>query len=597
MDDKILDWVLPAEKFSQDGDPQSMQAVAREILELDKNSAEGLAIMAEAAFYLGNVQEANSLAQYALAFEPKHLRGRLVTGGVAIKNFQLKAQLQTLADVIADAHNALKDFRDQLQAHKRKFAFNLRQRTPADSDFEKHIDKEIFITRSLLFKALCWSANGLYLTGDPARAAQNLFEASSLTDNLELAAELYSKHLFLRNYRDASQMQTKELAQKYNSFFAPFKTFPHDKKSRDPDKKIHVGYISPDFREHAVANFIAPLLENFDAENFSVTCYSTGKSDFVTDKLKKFNVTWRDLRGEEPLAAAGIIYEDGIDILVDLSGHSQDSCLPILSYRPAPVQICGIGYTATTGLEAVDYFLSDKICSPENLPSNFTEKILRVEPCSLCYSPSLIHEMPPPQLQAPAQKNNFMTYGCFNNFAKITDELLYLWRAILERVPNSRLILKNKLCSLDEGRELIRQKFSKMSFPLERVELRPYSPDYLEQYREIDVALDTSPYTGGTTTCEALYMGVPVVTLRGKTHASRLGASILNAADLSELVAQSPMEYINKAVQLARRRELLIAYHVGLREHMQKSALMNSANYIRELEKIYKEVVYGQKES
>ena len=479
--------------------------------------------------------------------------------------------------MIDDAHNELKNLRDKLQAHKRKFAFNLRQRTPADLDFEKRIDKEIFITRSLLFKALCWSSNGLYLTGEPARAAQNLFEASSLTDNNALAAELYSKHLFLRNYRDAAQAQTKELARKYNSFFAPSKTFPHDKKSRDPDKKIHVGYISPDFREHAVANFIAPLLENFDADNFSVTCYSTGKSDFVTDKLKKFNVDWRDLRGEETLAAAEIIHSDGVDILVDLSGHSQDSCLPILAYKPAPVQICGIGYTATTGLDAVDYFLSDKICLPENLPSNFTEKILRVEPCSLCYSPTLIHEMPPPQLQAPAQKNNFITYGCFNNFAKITDELLYLWR--------------NKLCSLDEGKELIRKKFSKMSFPINRVELRPYSPDYLEQYREIDIALDTCPYTGGTTTCEALYMGVPVVTLRGKTHGARLGASILNAADLSELIAQSPMEYINKAVQLARRRELLIAYHVGLREHMQTSALMNSANYIRELEKIYKGVL------
>ncbi len=590
MDDKILDWVFPAEKFSLDGDPMSMRTVAREIFDLDKNSPEGLAIMAESSLYLGNLQEAESFAQYALAAEPNHLRGRLVSGGIAVKNFKLNAQIKILEGVINDAHKELKNLRASLQEHNHKFAFNRRKKTSADEDFERQIDKKIFITRSILFKALTWSSNGFYLTGEPARAAQALFEASSLTENNETAAELYSKHLFLRNYRDTSQAQTKELAQKYNSFFATITPFSHDKKNLDADKKIHVGYISPDFREHAVANFLPPLLKNFDAENFSVTCYSTGRSDFVTEKFKKFKVGWRDLEGKEPLLSANIIAEDNVDILVDLSGHSQDSCLPILAYKPAPVQICGIGYTATTGLNAVDYFLSDKICSPENLPSNFTEKILRVEPCNLCYAPGLIRQMPDIESIAPVQKNYFVTFGSFNNFAKISDDLLYLWRAILERVPNSRLILKNKLCSLEEGRELVRKKLSKMSFPLDRVELRPYSPDYLEQYRELDVALDTFPYTGGTTTCEALYMGVPVITLRGKTHGSRFCASILNAADLSELIAHSPMDYVNKAIQLSRRKELLAAYHVGLREHIKNSALMDSKNYIRELEKIYREV-------
>ena len=589
MDDKILDWVLPAEKFSQDGDPQSMRAAAREIFALDKNSAEGLAIMAESSLYLGNLPEAESFARYALAVEPKHLRGRLVTGGVAVKNFKLKAQLQILEGVIDDAHKELRNLRDQLQEHNRKFAFNLRKRTAADEDFEKKIAKENFIAKSLLFKALCWRSNGLYLTGEPARASQALFEASSLTDNDEFAAELYSKHLFLRNYREMSPAQTKELAQKYNSFFADVTPFRHA-KNFDADKKIHVGYISPDFREHAVANFIPPFLQDYDAENFSVTCYATGKSDFVTNKLRNFKTNWRILRGEETSTAAKIIFDDKVDILVDLSGHSQDSCLPILAYKPAPVQICGIGYTATTGLDTVDYFLSDKICSPENQLSAFTEKILRVDPCNLCYAPGFIREMPASELRAPFLKNDFITFGSFNNFAKIHDDLLYLWRAILERVPNSRLILKNKICSLDEGKQLVKEKFSKIGFPLDKIELRPYSPDYLEQYIEIDIALDTYPYTGGTTTCEALYMGVPVITLRGKTHGARLGASILSAADLSELITHNSMDYINKAVQLSRRKELLVAYHVGLREHLQNSALMDSGKYIRELEKIYRSV-------
>lgn len=590
MDDKILDWVNLAEKFSVGGDPNSMRAVAREIFDIDKNSAEGLAIMAEASLYLGKLDEAESFAQYALSADENHLRGRLVLGGVAIKKFRLKDQLKILADVIKDAHAELKNLRAQLSEHRRKFAFNLRRKTSADEQLQEQIDKKIAITQSLLFKALCWSSNGLYLSGEPARASEALAEASTLTDNDEQAAELYSKHLFLRNYRDVSTAQTKELARKYNDYFARISILTHDKKNLDTDRKLHIGYISPDFREHVLANFMTPLLEGYDAENFAVTCYSTGRKDSVTVKLKNFKVGWRDLIGKDAVTAAKIIDDDAVDILVDLSGHSQDSCLPILAYKPAPVQICALGYTATTGLDAMDYFLSDKICSPETLPNTFTEKILRVDPCSFCYTPGLIRDMPEPATNAPALKNGYLTFGSFNNFAKVTEDVLYLWRSILDSVPRSRLIIKSKVCSLDDGKAIVRERLRKMGFPLERIELRPYSPDYLEQYADIDVALDTFPYTGGTTTCEALYMGVPVITLRGKTHGSRLGASILNAADVTELIAHSPMDYVKKAVQLNRRRELLMAYHSRLREHVKNSDLMDAQKYIRELEKIYRAV-------
>lgn len=590
MNDKMLDWLTLAEKFSASGDPRSMRAVAREIFEVDKNSAEGLAIMAEATLYLDNVDEAENLAQYSLSVDVNNLRGRLVLGGVAVKRLKLKAQIKILEAVIADAHAKLNQLTDKLKEFNRQFAAARRQKSADDVAQQKRLDKEFFITNAILFKALCWISNGLYLAGEPARAADALLEACTLTDQNDRAAELYSKHLFLRNYREMSANQSKELAQKFDSFFAKVPPFPHDKINPDPEKKLHIGYISPDFREHVMANFLPPLLEDYDAENFSVTCYSTGRKDFVTEKLKSYKIGWRELIGKDALTAAKIIDEDGVDILVDLSGHSQNSCLPILAHKPAPVQICGIGYTATTGLGTVDYFLSDKVCSPEKLPSAFLEKILRVEPCNLCYAPGLIREMPAPELRAPILKNDFITYGSFNNFAKVSESLLYVWRAILDRVPKSRLILKSKICSLDDGRELVREKLTKMSFPLNRVELRPYSSDYLEQYRDIDVALDTFPYTGGTTTCEALYMGVPVLTLRGKTHGSRFSASILTAADMAELIAHSPMDYIKKAAQLARRKELVAAYHVGLREHMQKSALMDAERYIRGLEKIYRDV-------
>ncbi|MBO4401758.1 MAG: hypothetical protein J5809_07930 [Selenomonadaceae bacterium] len=495
-----------------------MLGAAQEILELDKNSADGFAVLAEANLYLGNLDAAEKLA-------PDNLRGRLVKAAVAAERFELIVALKSFAEVQAEARATG--------------------------------------NRKILSKALAWSANSLYLAGDAKTAAENLREASALTGS----AELFSKHLFLSNYNGGA---AKSVAQEYDKFFAGVEQFQHE--NHHAGKKIRVGYISPDFRQHAVANFVKPLLSDFDAENFEVSVYQNGASDFVTAKLKNDKVHWRDLNGLDAETVARIIYADGIDILVDLSGHTQNSCLPVLAYKPAPVQICAIGYTATTGLSAVDYVLSDTNCAADE--NNFTEKILRVEGCQLCYAP--FADMP----AVAHKKNSRVTFGSFNNFAKVTDEVLELWREILNAVPNSRLIVKSKICSVPDGRKIVMRRLKDLP-----VELRPYSRDYLEQYNDIDIALDTFPYNGGVTTCEALYMGVPVVTLRGG-----LGASILTAAGCQEFIAQDAGEYIKKAVGLSQRRNL------NLREKVLASRLMDGKRYMRALEKIYREILDGGRE-
>ncbi len=516
-----------ADKFAEDGDAESMFGAANEIFELDKNSAEGYAILAEANLYLGDLEAAEKFARLA-----DNLRSRLILGGIAAENFNLAEEFKILNAVINDAR-------------------------------EIHADK-------ILYKALIFMTNGLYLAGDAKTAAEYLREASTLTENVERAAELYSKHLFFKNYNEPVQ---KSVAQDFNKFFANIQ--PYTYKKNYSHKKIRIGYISPDFRQHAVANFILPLIRNFDAEKFSVTCYQTGKSDFVTAKLQSKKIHWRNLQNLDAATSARIIFEDAIDILVDLSGHSQNSCLPILAYKPAPIQIVALGYTSTTGLNAVDYFLSDKISGG----GEFTEKILQLDGCHLCYAPIL--KMP----AINHVENNCVTFGSFNNFAKVTDAVLELWLKILRAVPNSRLILKNKTCSIESGREIILRRMK--DFPRDRIELRPYSKDYLAQYNEIDIALDTFPYNGGLTTCEALYMGVPVITLRGNYHGSNFGASILTAAGLPELIAENPDDYIKKAVELSQRHS---DYHKNLRERLKNSALMDGRKYLRELEKIYCEV-------
>ena len=585
MSNEKLNWLVLAEKFAASGNPHSMRGVARELFDLDKKSADGPAIMAEAALYLGNLDEAEILARDALTLDEKNLRARFVLGGVAAEKFHLIDELKILRGVIDDAHKILDDFNSIANGGKLKILF------ADDKKISEDDEKKIFLTNAILYKALCLISNGLYLAGDAISASNALLEASTLTNDIEQAAELYSKHLFLKNYREISPTKSKQAAQKYDTFFASVTKFSHDRINYAPEKKLKIGYISPDFRQHAVANFILPLIKNYDADKFSVICYQTGKRDYVTDKLKKFKVSWRDVSKLPVDRIAKMINDDRIDILVDLSGHSQNNCLPILARKPAPIQICAIGYTATTGLNAIDYFLSDNICMPEKgLPPDFTEKILRVDGCHLCFVPGIIRKMPDAGIMAPVLKNGYVTYGSFNNFAKVSDAVLYAWRAILEDVPNSRLIIKGKICSIDDGVEILKERLKKISFPLDRVELRPYSPDYLEQYRDIDVALDTFPYTGGLTTCEALYMGVPVIVLRGKSHGSRFGTSILTAADLPELIAINPMDYIKKAVHVGQQKAFIAGYHAGLREQLLKSALMDANVYMRNLEKCYREI-------
>lgn len=590
MMDERLNWLALADKFASDGDPRAMRACARELFELNKNKADGPAVMAEAALYLGKLDEAEVLAQSALELEPHHLRGRLILGAVAAERFELKEALDLLKGVADEAKKSITNFDAFIQKNRLKFAFNRQAKTEEDLKLQNQIETEISLMQNMLYKALSWVSNDFYLVGDPEAAAESLYEASELTEDNERAAELYSKHLFLRNYRDLSPTYSKELAKKYQSFFENITPYTYDNAKPVFDKKIRIGYLSPDFRRHAVANFILPFLRDFDTDRFSVTCYHTGKIDAVTDRLKRHHVSWKDLSGRTARTAVRLIAEDHLDILVDLSGHSQGSCLPIMAYKPAPVQISAIGYTATTGLTAMDYFLSDMTCLPGLEESvGFTEKILRVPHCHLCYAPGIVRDMPAAGIQAPVLRNDYITYGSFNNFAKASDDVLYLWRAILEQMPDSILVLKNKICSIPSGRELLLERLKNMSFQLDRIDLRPYSPDYLEQYRDIDVALDTFPYNGGLTTCEALYMGVPVVTLRGKSHGARFGASILTNADVTELIARNPMEYVKKAVQLGKRKELIAGYHAGLREHLLKSPLMDSRQYMREVEKCYLE--------
>lgn len=348
-------------------------------------------------------------------------------------------------------------------------------------------------------------------------------------------------------------------------------------------EKIRIGLISGDFHLHPVINWSWPLMTRFDKNLFEIYCYSNDKSkDKVNTYLRSIMHGWRDIYNLKDEQAAKLIYDDEIDILFDLAGHTGNNRLTVTAYRPASVQVVGVGDMFSTGFDCVDYFLADVYCAGDE--NFFTEKVIQLPHSHICYEPTSTKE---PAAEPPCIKNGFITFGTFNQYQKITDSMLVAWKNILDAVPNSRLILKNKIVSMEGGKEFINNRLKKFGFDLARVELRSTTKNYLLEYNDVDIALDTFPYTGGVTTCEALHMGVPVVSLYGTRHGTRFGLSILKNIGLGELAVNSYENYVERAVSLAGDLELLTILKKNLRTIMKKSPLMNAANYIREIEEAF----------
>ncbi|MBQ4404099.1 MAG: hypothetical protein II857_06765 [Selenomonadaceae bacterium] len=375
---------------------------------------------------------------------------------------------------------------------------------------------------------------------------------------------------------------------RYKKCLVDIKPYP---KKFYAHKKIRVGFLSADFRQHPVINWSWSLLTGLDKNLFDTYLYSNVKNpDVVTEYLRKTAGTWRDIHALTDEVAAKLIRDDEIDILFDLSGHTDHNRLCVAAYRPASVQISGVGYMNSTGLECFDYFLSDIYCAGDE--SFFTEKVIRLPHSHVCYEPSIKFE---PANSPPCLKNNFVTFGSFNQFGKVTDSMLSAWKEILDAVPASRLILKHKIFNTNDGKNFVVNKLKKFGFDVARVELRPYTANHLVEYGDVDIALDTFPYTGGVTTCEALYMGVPVVSLYGTRHGTRFGLSFLKNIGLDELAVDSYEKYIERAVGLAGDWELLTILRRNLRTMMRNSPLMDSANYLREIQAAFIKILNDER--
>jgi len=353
--------------------------------------------------------------------------------------------------------------------------------------------------------------------------------------------------------------------------------------------KVHVAYISPDFRQHVMFSFYYTMLHSYNHSKFKVTCVSlTEKQDGYTEHLKGLVDNWLDASEMSWPKIIERLKREKIDILVDLAGHSANSGIAALGSRLATVQISGLGWMESTGLECVDYLITDRYIDPDL--SNITEKPLYLT-SQFCYTGR--NDVRTPQ-GAPCREKGYITFGVFNHYHKITDEMLLAWKEIMARVPNSNLLLKSQLLVGKSACDMVWERLRKLELDIDRITLEPATNTYMNRYLDVDIALDTYPYPGGGTTCDALYMGVPVISLYGKRRGSRFGLSILNNTGLGELAVSNINDYIDRAVGLAQDTELLDVLHKNLRKMMQSAPIMNGKKYLEELETSYEAILAGK---
>lgn len=367
---------------------------------------------------------------------------------------------------------------------------------------------------------------------------------------------------------------------------------PHE-NDRSPDRPLRVGYLSPDFSLHAVGRFLLPLLRGHDRARVTSICYaSQSREDPFTLRLREQAQEWRNVLSLDDEQLADQIRADRVDVLVDLSMHMAGNRLGVFARRPAPVQVTYLAYCSTTGLDAIDYRLTHRHLDPLATHRRlYTERSVELASSYWCYEPGVTT---PEVGELPAlRRGGRVTFGCLNSFCKVTRETLGLWRRLLSAIPRSRLLLH---CHLGTRRQEVREFFAAGGVAPQRVEFADFVPleRYFEQYAEIDIGLDPFPYGGGTTTCDALWMGVPVISLAGETAVSRSGRALLSVVGLPQVAAATPARYRRVALKLAANLPRLARLRGSLRQRMRQSPLMDSKAFTRDVEAAYEMMWRGR---
>ncbi|MFP6742854.1 MAG: tetratricopeptide repeat protein [Alphaproteobacteria bacterium] len=595
---------------------QEAEAIYRRVFAAEPNNPDALHLLGVIAHQVGNNELAVQLIGRAIAANPRvasyhnnlgnalHGQGRLedavaachraleLEPGYAEVHYNLGNMLRDqgkLEDSVAAYHRVLELKPDYPKAHN-NLGIALHEQgklEEAGSAYHRELELKPYypdahnnlgsalLERGRLEEAVAAYHMALELKPDYAEAHSNLIVCMN-------SDERYSQQdIFAESRRWEAVHATPGTAREAG--------YLHD---RDPERRLRIGYVSPDFKCHSVSHFLDPLIAGHDRRRFEVLCYAqVANPDDETRRFQGLADYWCSTVGMTAPTIAERVRADGIDILVDLAGHTANNRLLVFARKPAPVQVSYIGYPNTTGLSAMDYRLTDDIADPEG-PGDalHSERLTRLPNGFLCFAPGV---EAPAVAEPPALADGPVTFGSFNNLSKVTVATVAAWARILEGAPESRLLLKNRSLADEETRRRYRTLFAERGIDGDRLEFHAWidsTSGHLGAYDRIDIGLDPFPYNGTTTTCEALWMGVPVISLRGDRHASRVGASILTRVGLAELIADSVDDYVTAAVALAEAPGRLVELRRDLRAAMAASPLCDAAGFIHVVEAAYREM-------
>jgi predicted O-linked N-acetylglucosamine transferase (SPINDLY family) len=566
-----------ARQRQREGDVREAESIFRQVLTHDPNQIDALHLLGVMLFGEGNAPQAAELIGKAVEVAPQiaefHNNLGVVFGSLG-RTEEAETEFRAAVAIqpdYAEALNNLGAILGDKGALSEAIAFNQRaaELRPGFADTYANLGNA-FMRQGRLAEAIAAFDEGLKSAPD--------------------ALTLNANRLICLNYlTDRSPREVFDEHAKWGGRLCELAgTERTHRNSRDPERRLRVGYVSQDFRAHSVCYFILHALKHHDRDKVDVFCYAdVSKPDNMTELARRHANVWRPVPGTPAPQLVEIIQKDEIDILVDLGGYTAPAALAMFAMKPAPVQVTYLGYPHTTGMPRMDYRVTDSLADPPGAADEMTsEKIVRLDPCAWCYHPS--PHAPPVE---PRNAGEPITFGTFNAVAKINEPLVALWAKLLHANPGARMYLKAGGFAEEAGCRRVGEMFARQGIDHSRIRMtgQVLSPAlHLGMYQPIDIALDTFPYHGTTTTCEALWMGVPVIALAGQTHASRVGVSLLTNCGLTDLIAASEERYIDLATRLAADRERLNHLRQSLRPTLQNSPLGDGKAFARRLEDAYR---------
>ena len=589
----------------------------RQIISLAPDFVEAHYNLGIALKQLGRVDEAITSYRAAVKLRPTFAQAFLNLGNALKENGELEAAIGAYRSAIAGKpdyaealHNLASSLHEMGQVHEAIRCFQralelspnmgeayqnlgnaLRDVGMVDEAARAHQKAMEFMPGSS--QPLVGLGNSLRESGQAKQAIDAYRQALTLAEGQEMSLKarclMASNLLYTLHFDPEQDCQSiwREHVWWNDKYIRPnIKPLSDHLNDRSKSRKLRIGYVSPDFSQNPVGRFMLPLLANHNHEDFEIFCYSDIRfPDAMTERLRTCADMWRQSSALTDDQLIDLIRADQIDILVDLSLHTRDNRMLVFARKPAPVQMTYLAYCGTTGLSAVDYRLTDSYMDLSERGDEFyAEKSIRLPHCFWCYQP-ILEQLEVGEL--PALRNSYVTFGCFNSYSKVNPLTFSHWCRLLGGIPNSRLVL---FADPGEHRKRAWEQFEKEGLDPRRLWFSPFLPteQYLRQYQQIDIALDPFPYGGGTTTFDALWMGVPVVSLAGDTAVSRAGLSILSNFGLPQLVASNWDNYATIAADLANDLQRVSELRSGMRQRMKDSPLMDALRFARDVEACFR---------